>query len=467
MMEYALNMIAPGEVYRARRARLAAGLSRPMVIAAGRARARNYPTNAYPFRAGSSYLYYGGPPIRRGFWVIEPGSDGNEGCTLLRPVGGFEDTVWAGDTITDDQIASAAGIDAARLATPDELPEILSRRSASYIAPPCPPTTAWIDSMALDPATPEEVLLIINMRLTKDEHELVAMRRAAEVTVQAHLAGMKATRPGRREADVAAAFMSVLVANQCFQSFTPIISVRGEVLHGETYPNMMSAGQLLVLDGGAEEPGGYASDVTRTYPVSGEYSPIQRQLYLTVLRAEREAIAACVPGRRYRDIHDLAARVICEGLVEAGLLRGDPVELAGRSAHTLFLTHGVGHLIGLDVHDMEDFGDLAGYAPGRKRRTEFGNKYLRMDRDLEAGMVVTIEPGIYFVPAIWRQDDLVAPFADVVNRPAVEKLLEARFGGIRIEDTVNPRAAEEGGPEVLTAAAPADPDEVTAMMKGG
>jgi Xaa-Pro aminopeptidase len=123
-----------------------------------------------------------------------------------------------------------------------------------------------------------------------------------------------------------------------------------------------------------------------------------------------------VPGRRFRDVHDLSARVICTGLVAAELLRGDPAELAARTAHALFYPHGVGHLIGLDVHDMEDFGDLAGYAAGRVRRPEFGNKFLRLDRDLTAGMCVTIEPGIYLVPAIWQRDDLVRPLADVVNR---------------------------------------------------
>jgi Xaa-Pro aminopeptidase len=466
MMNDSLNMIAPPEVYRQRRARLASGLTRPIVISAGRARARNYATNAYPFRAGSTYLYYGGPPLRRGAWVIEPGSNGDDGCTLLRPVGEFEDTVWAGDTASDEQVAAAAGVDLRRLDTPDRLKVLLNGRSASYIAPPCPPTMEWIESVSLEPATPDELQLVIAMRLIKDEHELVAMRRAAEVTVQAHLAVMKAMAPGRREADAAAAFTAVLVANECVASFTPIVTVRGEVLHSESYSNVMKAGQLLLVDAGAEEPGGYASDVTRTYPVSGEYTQVQRHLYDTVLRAECEAIAACVPGRRYRDIHDLAARVVCEGLVEADLLRGDPAELAGRSAHTLFFTHGVGHLIGLDVHDMEDFGDLAGYAPGRTRRPEFGSKYLRMDRDLEPGMAVTIEPGLYFVPAVWQQVDLVAPFADVVNRRAVDALLEVGFGGIRLEDTVHVLGHDAPGPEVLTAELPADPDEVAALVRG-
>jgi len=220
----------------------------------------------------------------------------------------------------------------------------------------------------------------------------------------------------------------------------------------------------VVIDAGAEEPGGYACDITRTYPVTGEFTPIQRHIYDTVLRAHDETIAACVPGRRFRDIHDLAARVLCEGLVQAGLLRGDPAELVARCAHTLFFPHGLGHLIGLDVHDMEDFGDQAGYAPGRTRRPEFGSKYLRLDRDLEPGMTLTIEPGLYIVPAIWRQDAFVAAFTDMVNRPAVDALIRDQFGGVRIEDTICVRTAAEGGPEVLTIDLPTDGDAVVAVV---
>ena len=458
MIDKHLKMIAPPEVYRQRRARLAADLPRPMVIAAGVPRARNYATNVYPFRAGSSYRYFGGPSVEGAAWVIEPGSDGASGCTLLRPVGGFEDTVWLGETPADEQIAEAAGVPVDALRTPEQLVTILAGRTASGVMPPCPPTKEWAAKLGLESPTPDELRVIIDMRLVKDEHELAAMRRAADVTVEAHRAGIRAAAVGRTEADVAAAYLSVLTARECIPSFTPIVTVHGEVLHCDAYPNPIRDGQLMVIDAGAEESGGYASDVTRTFPVNGTCTPIQRQLIDTVIRANREATRACTPGRRYRDVHNIAARVICEGLVEAGLLRGDPAELAAREAHTLFFVHGVGHLIGLDVHDMEDFGDLAGYASGRSRRTSFGSKYLRLDRDLEPGFTVTIEPGIYFVPAIWRQEALIAAFADAVDRSVVDKLIASSFGGIRIEDTVCVRDAS--GPEVLTAALPLDPEDL-------
>ena len=457
-----LQLNAPPSVYRQRRARLAERLQRPLVICAGFAPSRNYAANAYPFRAGSSYLYFGGPPVEGAAWLIRPGSDGNDGCTLLRTAPTADDIVWLGPVPSDTEMTAAAGLADDRLAQPDQLGTLLADQPAAVVAPPGARTQAYIAAWGLEPAQPAELLPIIELRLLKDVHEMQAMHRAAEVNVEAQRAVMAATAEGRGEADAAAAFFAVLVANQCRPSFTPIISVHGEILHGQGFANRLDAGRLLLVDAGAEEPGGYACDITRTYPVNGSWTSIQRHFYETVLRAVQESLAACVPGRRFRDVHDLAAKVLCEGLVQAELLRGDPAELAGRYAHTLFFCHGLGHLIGLDVHDMEDFGDLAGYAPGRQRRPEFGNNFLRLDRDLEPGLCLTIEPGIYLVPAIWQRDDLVKPFADAVNRPAIDALLKEQFGGIRIEETIC--ITDTGPPEVLSRALPSDADAVAGIV---
>ncbi len=463
MIQHTFSMPAPPEAYRQRRARLGAALTRPMVILAGCTRNRNGGCD-FPFRADSTYLYFGGPPLEGAGWLVEPGGDGTAGCTLLRPPAGLDDAVWIGESPGDQAIASAAGVGTDALARPDDLTRLLNGRQAVAICPQCPTTREWTAAKGLQPADSDELLPIIDLRLIKDQHELVALRRAAEVSIAAHRVAMGNTVAGQSEAQVAAAYLGVIVAQECSPSFSPIVTVRGEVLHCVSWGNIIQTGNLLLLDGGAEEPGGYACDITRVWPVGGVFSPLQKQLYETVLRALRAAIDACLPGRRFREIHDLAGQVICEGLVEAGLLRGDPAELAGRRAQTLFFPHGVGHLIGLDVHDMEDFGDLAGYAPGRVRPTQFGDRFLRLDRDLEAGMTVTIEPGIYLVPAIWERKDLVGPFADCVNRPAVDALLADGFGGIRLEDTVHVRQA--GGPEVLSGALAIEADEVAAIVKG-
>ncbi|MFQ5495545.1 MAG: aminopeptidase P N-terminal domain-containing protein, partial [Phycisphaerae bacterium] len=436
-------------------------LQRPIVLLAGRARARQHATNLHRFRAGSSYLYFGGPPVPGAALIVEPGSDGVAGTTLVRQPAEFEESVWTGKPPDDADLARAAGLRDRALMAPDAVHDWLGDRVGSWVGPPCPPTLAWASSVGLEAARPEELEPIIELRLVQDEHEVQAMRRAVQASVDGHLAAMRATRPGATEAHVAAALTGALIARGCGVSFTPIVTTRGEVLHSERYGNVLEDGRLLLVDAGAEEPGGYAADMTRTYPVGGRFSDVQRRLYDVVVRAERVAIASCVPGKRYRDIHDLAAHVLCQGLIEADLVRGDPHELAGRSVHTLFFPHGLGHLIGLDVHDMEDFGDLVGYEAGRARRKAFGSKYLRLDRDLKAGMTVTIEPGLYLAPAIWNNAELVAPFSDVVNRPAVDALLNDRFGGIRVEDMVH---VTTGEPDILTRDLPYAADDVTAIV---
>jgi Xaa-Pro aminopeptidase len=212
----------------------------------------------------------------------------------------------------------------------------------------------------------------------------------------------------------------------------------------------------VLADVGAEHEG-WAGDVTRTWPVSGKFSPTQRALYDIVLQAQKEAIDLVRPGTRYRDVHLHASLVLARGLVDEGVLSGDPAGLVERGAHALLFPHGVGHLLGLDVHDMEDLGDRAGYAPGRTRSEQFGLGYLRLDRDLEPGMAVTIEPGLYLVPAILADEKLCGPFvADgTLNRDALARFADVR--GIRIEDDV---LCTADGPVVLTKDIPKEAADV-------
>jgi Xaa-Pro aminopeptidase len=241
-------------------------------------------------------------------------------------------------------------------------------------------------------------------------------------------------------------------------AYPSIVTVHGEILHNERHDNVLGAGDLLLWDVGAETPGGWAGDVTRTWPVSGRFSTPQRELYEVVLSAQRQAIAAVGPGARYRNIHLLACQALAGGLCALGVLRGNPIELVADGVLALLFPHGVGHLIGLDVHDMEDLGDRAGYAPGRQRATEFGLRYLRLDRDLLPGMAVTIEPGLYIVPSILDDPELSKKSAGRLDRGRLAAYAGVR--GIRIEDDVLVTA---GGSEVLTAAIPKTPDDVEAV----
>jgi Xaa-Pro aminopeptidase len=303
---------------------------------------------------------------------------------------------------------------------------------------------------------------MIELRLTHDEGALELIRRAIEGTTAAHLAGMAATRPGRLEHEVRAAMEHEFLRRGMTTAYNSIVTVHGEVLHNTTYDGRLGEHDLLLADVGGELEG-WANDVTRTWPVSGRFSATQRAIYDIVLQANIDAIAKVRPGARYRDVHLAACLTLAQGLVDEGLLRGDPQSLVERGAHAIFFPHGVGHLLGLDVHDREDLGDRAGYAPGRTRSSQFGLGYLRLDRDLAPGMQVTIEPGIYLVPAILERQALVGPFvADRSFDPAaVARFSDVR--GIRIEDDVLCTAAD---PEVLTAAIPKQASAVESAVLG-
>ena len=300
---------------------------------------------------------------------------------------------------------------------------------------------------------------MIELRLRHDDAAIAGLKQAAAATALAHAAGMAATRPGRTAAEVRAAMEAPLVARGMTCAYPSIVTPHGEVLHSDRYDLTLANGDLLLADVGAETAGGWAGDVTRTWPVSGKFSATQRDAYQVVLAAQKQAIAAVTPGSRYRNVHLVACQAIAAGLVDLGILRGNPIELTADGVVALLFPHGVGHLLGLDVHDMEDLGDRAGYAPGRERAKQFGLRALRLDRDLVAGMAVTIEPGFYVSPAILADSD-----AHQGRRRSPRPRSPGRFAdvrGIRIEDDVLVTAT---GREILTEAIPKAPEAVEAAV---
>jgi Xaa-Pro aminopeptidase len=312
---------------------------------------------------------------------------------------------------------------------------------------------------------PDLLLAIARLRSHKQDAELAEMRAAATVTREAHVVAMACTRPGILEQELVGHVEGAFARHGCVPAYNTILSVRGEVLHNHAHGNVLFETDLVLLDAGAERPSGYCGDVTRTWPVSGAFSPEARDVYDVVLAAEKAAIDAVRPGVRYRDVHMLASRVLADGLVQMGLLRGKADELVESGAHALFFPHGTGHLLGLDVHDMEAFGDLIAYGKGRTRSTQFGTAYLRLDLDLEPGMCFTIEPGIYFVPAILHDAKFKKQFKGQVDFARAETFLTMNslrgFGGIRIEDDV---VCTKGGCEVLSAAVPKERTAVEALV---
>jgi Xaa-Pro aminopeptidase len=463
------------DILRQRRSRLAQLIDFPVLLWSGHRPARNFPANQYPFRASSHFLYFAGLPLERAVIHLQQGR-----MTLFlddpHPTG----ALWHGTAPTRDAIAAQIGADAAyplAALLPQEDPQDLSLLEPTKWAADAATIGLFnldrdIQSHILDRtvASPKmsqivDVQLaqaIVALRMSHDSTAVESIRAAVATTIAAHRAGMAATPQAKTEAGVRSAMEQVLIAQNMTTAYNSIVTVQGEVLHNEHYHHNLQPGDLLLADVGAETADGWAADVTRTWPVSGKFSGTQRDVYDVVLAAHDAAIGAMAIGVEYRDIHLLACHKIAAGLVDLGILRGDPAGLVEQDAHALFFPHGIGHLLGLDVHDMEDLGDLAGYAMGRHRSDRFGLGYLRLDRPLAENMIVTIEPGFYQVPALLNDPDRRAQYRDAVDWEKLAQFADVR--GIRIEDDVLITA---DGAVVLTQDLPTDAGQVEAIVLGG
>jgi len=450
------------ETLKNRRQKLAQLISFPAIFWSGKPLPRNFPSNTFPFRPSSHFLYFAGLPVEDAAIRLEAGK-----LELFMDDPNPESTLWHGQTPTRNQIAEAIGADAAfpkqelalhaldRCAT-IPVQDSATRAEQYMLRNASPGSEAEVKEIDLQLAQ-----AIAQVRLTHDRVALNQLMSAAACTIQAHLAGMMATPKAKTEAMVRAAMEGVLIGNHMQPAYNSIVTVHGEVLHNQVYHHPIAPGDLLLADLGAETASGWAADVTRTWPVSGKFSPTQRDIYDVVLAAHDACIAYARSGMEYVDIHLLACRVIAEGLANLGILRGQPDDLVEMDAHALFFPHGVGHLLGLDVHDMEDLGDIAGYEPGRTRSDRFGLCFLRLNRPLRSGMLVTIEPGFYQVPGILNNPENRRKYNDVVNWDLLTKFTDVR--GIRIEDDV---LITDGRAEVLTAELPTLPDAIEQLIQG-
>jgi Xaa-Pro aminopeptidase len=432
-----------------RRARLSARLTGPALLVAGQSRPRNFQHNRFPFRAESHFLYLVGRSIEGAALLIQP-----SGATLFAPPADPEAELWTGPMPTLEDLGRELGLEVR------PMDELRGDGDVASLPPQDLETALWLSELLdrdLEPGGGTELSgadlalgeAMIALRLAHDAAAIEQLREAAAVTYRAHVAGMRATRAGEREANVRAAMEAEITAAGCGTAYGSIVTVHGEVLHNERHDGLLGPADLLLADVGAETPEGFAGDVTRVWPVSGRFSATQRALYEVVLASQRAAIAAVAPGVRYLDVHRAAGLQLVEGLLALGILRGDARDLYARGAAALFFPHGVGHLLGIDVHDMEDLGDRAGYAPGRSRATTPGDRYLRLDRDLSPGMCVTIEPGFYQIPRILSRSEEVGELESALNRAELARFTDVR--GIRIEDDV---LVTETGSEILSAAIP-------------
>ena len=422
--------------YSSRRAALASSLGSGTALFLGNKYVgMNYAGNTYPFRQDSNFLYFFGID-RAGLAATIDLATGE--ATVFGDELSMDDIVWTGELPTIAEQAAAAGV--AKTAPFSALEAALHGKEVLFTPPYRFENTLLLSELlgfppraAKEKASLALIQAIVGIRSYKTDEEIVQLEIAVRLTNRMHLAAMRAAKPGLTEAQVHAAVVAEAVAADASPSFPVILTTDGAVLHNHHHHNTLASGKLLLCDAGGLSPMQYAGDMTRTFPVDPTFNTRQREVYGVALASQEAAIAALRPGIAYRDVHLLSARTIAQGMKDLGLMKGDVDEAVAAGAHALFFQHGLGHMMGLDVHDMEDLGeDHVGYNEQVKRSEQFGLAFLRLGRALEPGFVVTVEPGIYFIPQLidmWRAEGKHAEF---INYEAVESYKD--FGGIRIED---------------------------------
>ena len=429
------------EIYQQRRRDLCERLDGGIVLLLGNGESpMNYADNIYPFRQDSSFLYFFGldQADLAGAIDIDSGEEIVFGNDLT-----IDDIVWTGPQPTVAERAAKVGCAHARpmAALADLLTTAHDTGRRVHFLPPYRPanTVRLHELLAISlaevagTASPELIQAVITLRSVKSVEEIAELDRAVDISNEMHLTAMRVARPGMKESRVAAAVRQVAESHGGQTSFPLIMTVHGETLHNVYQGNVIQEDDLILCDAGAETDTHYASDLTRTFPAGLTYSSQQRDIHAVVLAGQEAAVSALRPGIPYRDVHLLAARVIAGGLADLGLMHGDLDAAVEAGAHALFFPHGLGHMMGMDVHDMENLGeDRVGYGTEFQRSTQFGLKSLRLARALEAGFVLTVEPGVYFIPALierWQADGQHREFI------AFDKLAAFRnFGGLRLED---------------------------------
>lgn len=448
------------ETYKARREQLKKQIKNGHILIFGNQEApMNYKANTYRFRQDSNFLYYFGINLPGLVGLIDTESDidmifGHE-LTL-------DDIIWEGPVEPLSSLAEKVGVGA--IAPPEKLASFIHPSQVHYLPPYRGEREIFIkDILGIKaPASVELIRAVVSQRAVKSAEELAEMTNAVNITRQMHLAAMQATRPDRVEYEVVAEILKTVKSHNGELSYPIIFSVNGQTLHNHFHGNLMKAGRLVLNDSGAETDMGYAGDITRTFPVSGRFTAQQREIYDIVLKMETESIASLRPGVAYRDVHLNANRILLEGLSALGLVNGDLDTMVNEGVGGLFMPHGLGHAIGLDVHDMEDLGEqYVGYREGLERSTQLGLKSLRLAKELETGNVLTVEPGCYFIPELLRKYRLEGIFTQYVNYTRLENYMD--FGGVRIEDNV---VITQNGHEILGEAIPKTAEEVEKIMAG-
>ena len=428
------------DIYRRRRKILCEKVQSGLILMLGNDESpMNYTDNTYPFRQDSSFLYYFGIDIPGLAAIMDID---NQKEILFGDDYTIDDIVWTGPQPTVADRAALAGVAESQpmVKLYTILKEAQASRKAIHFLPPYRPGNK-IKILRLLNIRPDQVNLhasqeltkaVISQREIKSDEEIAEIEKAVNLSVDMHVAAMQTTRPGILEAQVAARVHEVAHAADCDISFPIIATINGQTLHNHYHGNVIKKGDLLLLDAGAETKMHYAGDLSSTFPVDTNFTSAQKEIYLANLLAFDAAVSAVSAGVPFREVHFAASLSIVNSMKDLGFMKGDTDEVVALGAHALFFPHGIGHMMGLDVHDMEDLGEVwVGY-DGEPKSTQFGLKSLRFAKPLRPGHVFTIEPGIYFIPELidlWRSEN---KFSEFINWEQVAKY--RNFGGIRNEE---------------------------------
>jgi Xaa-Pro aminopeptidase len=455
-------------VYEERRNRLREKMKRGIILIPGnRESPMNYTDNTYHFRQDSTFLYLFGLDMPGLFGII----DANTGKdTLYGDDTAIEDIIWMGSKPSVKELAASVGVE--NTAPFKEffgiVTQSIGKQSLVHFITPFRADIKLLLSelLGIRPsrlagyASAELVRSLVAMRSVKDEFEIAEIEKACEAGYQMHVAAMKMARPGIMEQEIAGKIEGIALAYGGGTSFPTILTQNGQTLHNHDHSFQLQKGRLMIVDAGAESNLHYASDFTRTIPVGGKFSQKQLDIYNIVLKANNTATALTRPGETYLSIHLKVAEVITSGLKEIGLMKGDVQEAVACGAHALFFPHGLGHMMGLDVHDMENYGQInVGYDEEIRPVDQFGTAYLRLGRRLQENFVITNEPGIYFIPALiekWKNEKINHAF---INFDRAKQYLD--FGGIRLEDDI---LVTGTGASVLGKRIPINPEEVESLQ---
>lgn len=454
--------------YAARRHQLRQQFPSGLLLVLGNTHASmNYPHNHYWFRQDASFSYFFGLDHAdlAGVIDIDAGVD-----ILFGDDPDIEEVVWTGQQPSLVERAATVGVGSVKpySALSDVIAEARSKQRMIHYLPPYRGESI-LELARLFACTPEQVqagvspnliAAVISLREIKTEEEIAEMERALAITKEMHVAAMRQARPGKFEYEVVGTIEGIMRGHDLHGAYPVIFTKHGEILHSRDHTQQLAAGDLVVNDSGVSSALGYATDITRTIPVGGKFSARQRAVYEIVLRTQQRAIAAIRPGVPYLELHKLAALTMVEGLSALGFFKGDPQQVVDSGAYAICFPHGLGHQIGLDVHDMEGLGEIqVGYDASVSRSDLFGMRNLRLAKPLRPGMVLTVEPGIYFIPELIKRWQAEGRHADLIDYGRFAEYLD--FGGIRIEDNVLVTAT---GARVLGPAIPKTCDEVEAAM---